>query len=94
MRAIQDTINDPSKPHSEMASAPHIPDDGAEEVPHTRAPFVQEAFATLLGLWCEHAGISRSHYATLVQILLTLKDIRPIQRLPETLDTLKRHFRT
>jgi hypothetical protein len=87
--------NNPSKSHSETASAPHITDDGAEEVPHNRASSssVQEAFATLIGLWCEHAGISRGYYAALVQILLTLKDIRPIQRLPETLDTLKRQFR-
>jgi hypothetical protein len=95
--ALQDTSKDVSEPHVEKASppdlSPGIPDDGAEEIPHTRTSSRQEMFATLLGLWCEHVGISRSHYTALVQILQTLRGTEPIQRLPRTLDTLKRQFR-
>jgi len=83
--AIQDTSEDLSEPYVEEASSPClpslIPDDGAEEIPHIRASSIQEMFATLLGLWCEYTGISRSHYAALVQILKTLKDINICHRL-------------
>jgi hypothetical protein len=84
---------DPESPRiAELGGTP-IPDDGAEEVRHDRSPYIQERFALLLSLWCEHVGISRSQYAPLLQILLTLEDVRPIRILPSTLSTLKRRFK-
>jgi len=85
---------DPESPRiAELGGTPILPDDGAEEVRHDRSPYIQERFALLLSLWCEHVGISRSQYASLLQILLTLEDVRPIRILPSTLSTFKRRFK-
>lgn len=73
-------------------STTDIPDDGAEELPHQRSSVILGMFSMLIALWCEHVGISRSQYTALLQILQTLEDIGPIQRLPKTLDHLKHQF--
>jgi hypothetical protein len=89
---ILETLNTEPPRIAELGGSP-IPDDGAEELHHNRSPYIQEGFALLLSLWCEHVGVSRSQYASLLQILLTLEDIRPIRILPSTLSALKRRFK-
>src|ERR1700735_3151217 len=53
----------------------------------------QDQFAFLLSIWCEDVSISRSQYASLLEILKSLKDIRSIRILPASLDTLKSQFK-
>ena len=67
--------------------------DDSEEIPHRRSAYQQDKFAFLLSIWCEDVGISRSQYASLLEILKSLKDTRSIQILPGSLDTLKSQFK-
>jgi hypothetical protein len=67
--------------------------DASEEVQHKRSFNNLDNFTMLLGFWCEEAGISRRQYSALLQILETLKDIKTIQHLPRSLDTLKCHLK-
>jgi hypothetical protein len=67
--------------------------DDSEEIPHRRSAYQQDKFAFMLGIWCEDVSISRSQYASLLEILKSLKDTRSIRILPASLDTLKSQFK-
>ena len=67
--------------------------DDSEEIPHRRSAYQQDKFAFLLSIWCEDISISRSQYASLLEILKSLKDTRSIRILPTSLDTLKSQFK-
>jgi len=67
--------------------------DDSEEIPHRRSAYKQDKFAFMLSIWCEDVSISRSQYASLLEILKSLKDTRSIQILPASLDTLKSQFK-
>lgn len=58
-------------------------------VPHERANSSISKFILAMGLWCEDAGISRSHYTALRQILKMLEPHKEISLLPESVGTLK-----
>ena len=80
-------------PPSRCRSTSFLYNDASEEVQHKRSFNDLDNFTRLLGFWCEEAGISRRQYSALLQILETLKDIKTVQHLPRSLDTLKCHLK-
>ncbi|KOC15938.1 hypothetical protein AFLA70_169g002151 [Aspergillus flavus AF70] len=68
-----------------------ISDDKSEPVPHYTSPYAMDNFHFLLGLWCIDTNLSREQYASLLEVLKTLRSVCPIQTLPVSLSTLKKN---
>lgn len=80
----------PSAQSPSNPSDPSDQDDLSEEVLHKRLTGdLPEAFEMAMGLWCIEAGISRSQYKSL-RDLLHMVPHRMITLLPESLQTLHR----
>ncbi|KAK3896610.1 hypothetical protein C8A05DRAFT_39840, partial [Staphylotrichum tortipilum] len=69
------------------------PFDASESVKQPRTAHGLSDFALGWGLYCMVHGVSRKQYATQLQLFKLLGPIDKINRLPESLHTLKRHVR-
>ena len=67
------------------------PEDKSEALPQPRVTDEDpHPFLLALGLWCEEAGISRTHYTSLREILRMLEPHPTLSRLPNHLAPLRR----
>lgn len=70
--------------------------DGSEPVKHQRSPFEGSKFKHALAFWCQEAGISRTQYTALLEILRMGSRsgmMEELAKLPSCLSTLKQQTR-
>lgn len=76
-----------------QTSEPEDPFAASQPVEQHRKAHDLSEFALGLGLYCIIHSVSRKQYSTLLQLLKLLGHSDKISRLPDSLDTLKRHVR-
>ena len=74
---------------SRGSSTSTIISDTSEPVLHQRSIHSRSKFVMTLGLWAEEAGLSRSRYTALLEILRMLKSTDEMSQPPEFAGTLK-----
>jgi hypothetical protein len=68
---------------------PSVPGD-SEPIPHKRAYGFIKDFVFAFGLWCIQTNLTRQQYSNLLEVLKLLTDMSDIQRLPMSIETLKK----
>lgn len=78
-------------PPERRPSAPDTNDNESEAVPQPRITNERpDPFVVALGLWCKEAGVARSQYTSLLEVLNLLGPHPSLQKLPHEYSTLKR----